>query len=47
MSDILFNHKDYVFSYRIAGILLRENKILLQKPINDTGYAIPGVGVRV
>lgn len=42
MSDILFHHEDYIFSYRVAGILLRKNKILLQKPTNDTGYAIPG-----
>ena len=42
MNDILFHRNDYVFSYRVAGILLRENKILLQKPTNDTGYAIPG-----
>lgn len=42
MSDILFQREDYVFSYRVAGILLRDNKILLQKPTNDTGYAIPG-----
>jgi 8-oxo-dGTP pyrophosphatase MutT (NUDIX family) len=42
MSDILFHRDDYVFSYRVAGILLRDNKILLQKPTNDTGYAIPG-----
>jgi len=42
MSDILFHRDNYVFSYRVAGILLRENKILLQKPTNDTGFAIPG-----
>jgi 8-oxo-dGTP pyrophosphatase MutT (NUDIX family) len=42
MSDILFHRGDYVFSYRAAGILLCDNKILLQKPANDTGYAVPG-----
>ena len=42
MSDILFHRHEYVFSYRVAGILLLDNKILLQKPTNDTGYAIPG-----
>jgi ADP-ribose pyrophosphatase YjhB (NUDIX family) len=42
MSDIIFRREDYVFSYRVAGILVRGNKILLQKPTNDTGYAIPG-----
>jgi len=42
MGDILFQTDDYVFSYRVAGILIRGNKILLQKPTNDTGFAIPG-----
>jgi len=42
MNDILFHRDNYVFSYRVAGILLRDNKILLQKPTNDTAYAIPG-----
>lgn len=41
-ADILFHKDDYIFSYRVSGILLRDNKILLQKPVNDTGYAIPG-----
>lgn len=41
-ADILFHKDDYIFSYRVSGILLRDNKILLQKPTNDTGYAIPG-----
>ena len=42
MGDILFHREDYVFSYRVAGILLHNNKILLQKPTNDTGFAVPG-----
>lgn len=42
MGDILVHYEDSVFSYRTAAILLRDNKILLQKPTNDTGYAIPG-----
>lgn len=42
MNDILFFNDNYIFSYRVAGILLRDNKILLQKPTNDTGYALPG-----
>jgi len=42
MNDILFHRDDYVFSYRVAGILLRDNKLLLQKPTNDTAHAIPG-----
>ena len=42
MGDILFHTDKFVFSYRVAGILLRNNKILLQKPTNDAKYAIPG-----
>lgn len=42
MSDILFHLEDYVFSYRVAGIILHDDKILLQKPSDDSGYAIPG-----
>ena len=40
--DILFKTDDFVFSYRVGGILIRDNKILLQKPKNDDGYSIIG-----
>ena len=33
--DILFNADDFIFSFRAGGILLRDNKILLQKPKDD------------
>ena len=39
--DILYKEADFVFSYRVGGILIREGKILLQKPRNDD-YAIIG-----
>jgi len=42
MADILFKTDDYVFSYRVAGILVRDGNVLLQKPTNDNGYAFPG-----
>ena len=42
MEDILFKTERFVFSYRIAGILIRNGKILLQKPANDDGYSFPG-----
>ena len=42
MTDILFRTRDYVFSYRVAGIFIRNGNVLLQKPTNDTGYAFPG-----
>jgi ADP-ribose pyrophosphatase YjhB (NUDIX family) len=43
IEDILFSTEDYVFGYRVAGILVNNNKVLLQKPTNeDNGYAFPG-----
>ena len=42
MGDILFYKDDYIFSYRVAGILLHDGKVLLQKPTNGTGFAVPG-----
>lgn len=46
MKDILFKTDDFVFSYRVGGILIRENKILLQRPKNDD-YSIIGGHVAV
>ena len=40
--DILYKTEDWVFSYRVAGICVRNGKVLLQKPLNDTAYAFPG-----
>lgn len=40
--DIIFKTDEYIFSYRVAGVLVHNGKVLLQKPENDTGYAIPG-----
>lgn len=42
INDILFKTEEFVFSYRVAGILIKDKKILLQKPINDDCYSIPG-----
>lgn len=42
MSDILFRTEDHIFSYRVAGICVKDNKVLLQKPNNDTEFAFPG-----
>ncbi len=39
--DILFKNEDYIFSYRVGGILIQNGKILLQKPENDD-YSIIG-----
>ena len=42
MSDILFRTKDSIFSYRVAGICIQNDKILLQKPTDDKYFAFPG-----
>jgi ADP-ribose pyrophosphatase YjhB (NUDIX family) len=42
MPDILFRADDYIFSYRVAGILVNDGKVLLQKPNNANEYAFPG-----
>lgn len=39
--DILFKNDNFVFSYRVGGILMHNGKILLQRPKNDD-YAIIG-----
>ena len=46
-TDILFKTEDYVFSYRVAGILEKDGCVLLQKPSNDPGYALPGGHVSI
>lgn len=40
--DILFSNEDFIFSYRVAGILIHDNKILLQKPKHEQGYSMIG-----
>lgn len=39
--DMLFKTEEFVFSYRVGGILIRDDKILLQRPKGDD-YAIIG-----
>ena len=39
--DILYKSDDFIFSYRVGGILVRNGKILLQRPKNDD-YSIIG-----
>lgn len=40
--DILFKTDEWIFSYRVAGICVQNDKVLLQKPTNDNAYAFPG-----
>jgi len=46
MSDMIFKTDEFVFSYRVAGILIHKGNVLLQKPKNDDGYSIPGGHIR-
>ena len=39
--DILYKDDDFVFSYRVGGILIHKDCILLQKPKNDD-YSVMG-----
>ena len=39
--DILFRNDSFIFSYRVGGILIQNEHLLLQKPKNDD-YAIIG-----
>jgi len=40
--DLLFKTENFVFSYRLAGILVIDGKVLLQRTLDDAGYAFPG-----
>ena len=40
--DILVKIDDGLFSYRVAGILIRDGMVLLQHPLDDPSYAFPG-----
>ena len=42
MSDILFKTDDYIFSYRVGGLLIHNGKVLMQKAVDDDGYAFIG-----
>ncbi|GAB2318633.1 hypothetical protein IRB23SM22_08910 [Alkalibacterium sp. s-m-22] len=42
MSDILFHHDNYIFSYRVSGILVCDGKVLLQAPKDMDEYAFIG-----
>lgn len=41
-NDFIFKTENFIFSYRVAGVLIREGKILLQKPVGDDGFSLPG-----
>lgn len=40
--DLLFKTDHFIFSYRVAGIFVLDGKVLLQRTLDDPGYAFPG-----
>lgn len=40
--DLLLKTNSGLFSYRIAGVLVRDGKILIQRALGDMAYAFPG-----
>ncbi len=40
--DLFFKTENFVFSYRLAGVLIRNGKVLLHRTLKDPGYAFPG-----
>jgi len=45
--DWLFSDEGYVCNYRTVGVLIRNNKILVQREKDGTEYALPGGHVRI
>ena len=39
---ITFNKDDYVFVYRVAGVAIHDNKLLVHKSILDDFWSLPG-----
>ena len=42
MADILFKTDDYIFSYRVGGVLIHNGRVLMQNAEGDDGYAFVG-----
>ena len=40
--EILFEQKDWMYSYRVGALLWREGKILMQRTVHSDGYTLPG-----
>lgn len=41
MTDILFRTDSHIFSYRVTGVCIQNDSVLLQKPTGDDGFAFP------
>lgn len=45
--DWLFKSGNSICSFRSAGVLVRNNKLLVQRDINSSDYALPGGHVKI
>lgn len=45
--DWLFRTEEYICDLRVAGVLMREGKILVQRDVGGNEYALPGGHVRI
>ena len=42
MTDIICSTNNHIFTYRVAGILIDDGKVLLQSTSDASGFAFPG-----
>jgi len=45
--DWLFKGENYICNFRSAGVLIKNNKILVQRDIDGSVYALPGGHVKI
>ena len=45
--DAVFNVNNEVFNYRVAGVLIKNNHVLLHKQVTDHHWSLPGGRVQV
>lgn len=45
--DIKFKEKEYSFHYRVVGVIVRDNKYLIQNILGKDYYVLPGGHVRI
>ncbi|WP_115028364.1 NUDIX domain-containing protein [Acetobacterium bakii] len=46
-ADWLFRNENYICNFRSVGVLIRNNKILVQRDKDGLEYALPGGHVKI
>jgi len=46
-TDWLFKGDNYICNFRSAGVLIRKNKVLVQRDKDSEEYALPGGHVKI